>query len=186
MNQNFKVKSTLIINSLISKIQIIFGILLIIIFGGTFLYILFDDSNRTKSILITFFVITTISIIILMLGLKRGKLIRLFKSYVPRLTADPNRSIDQLASATGTSVNIVKRNLDEMIKRGFFINTYIDNKTNCVVFSEDNSSNLTVSAKPEYTNVTCKSCGASNKILIGSVAECEFCGSMINSKNENV
>ncbi len=185
MNQNVKVKSTstIIINSVISKIQIIIGAFLIFMFGGTFLYITIDKWKIMRSIQIAFAILTMVAIIIFLKGLKRSKLIRLFRCYSPILSADPIHSLGQLASSVGSSMDAVKKNVEEMIKRGFFINTYIDYSNNCVVFSNGETVNFTVNTqmKLEYSSVICKGCGASNKVLLGSVSECEYCGSLLKN-----
>ena len=31
--------------------------------------------------------------------------------------------------------------------------------------------------------VSCKGCGASNKIIVGKIQECEFCGALLNSED---
>jgi hypothetical protein len=125
-------------------------------------------------------------------GLKRKKFIKNFKTYVQKLSVDPTGSISGLASTTGTSVDVVKKNLEKMISKKFFVNAYIDVESNCIIFPASNN-NINVSTNTtqfnvqqntkqpeiEYVTVTCKSCGGINKVIKGKVSECDFCGSPI-------
>jgi len=190
MNQNRKSKSTIVINLIISKIQIIVGSILTLLFGLTLIVGLFDDVSGEISMITVFFILTALSIYLLLRGIKRGKLIKLFRIYGLRLSTDSNCSMDQLAVSLGTSVDVVIKNVEEMIKRGYFTNAYIDTTSNDIVFTGQAStkttdskiSNLynTQNANVEYTTVSCRGCGAINKIIKGTVSECEFCGSQTN------
>ena len=122
--------------------------------------------------------------------LKRNKFIKLFKGYVTILSIDQSKSLDNLAAATNTSVDVVQANIKEMIKKEFIANAYIDLAYNRLVFagqqppmstnttvSNTSSSEINNNGIKEYKTITCSSCGANNKILEGSVSECDFCGS---------
>lgn len=115
------------------------------------------------------------------------KLIKTFSDYSARLAADPEKSIDLLASATGVTVATATKNISDMIATGFFPNCYLDGQRNKLVFptmqpqspTTANGSNVQ-SQSVKYTTVQCKGCGATNKIVSGTVGECEFCGSQIS------
>ena len=113
----------------------------------------------------------------------------LFKDYVAQLSVDTSGSIENIAGATGTSVDVVKKNLAFMIKKKFFTNARIDEVNNQLVLpsmaqrqQEQNynaqASNVSTSApQNEMTTCKCPNCGGMNKIAKGMVAECDFCGS---------
>lgn len=106
-----------------------------------------------------------------------------FKRYVAYLSADSSGMIENLASATNSSVGVVKKNLRYMIRKNFFVDTYIDEKNNQLVFPsmERKAQQLqnmtsTSTTPPVFVVCNCPSCGGVNKIVKGSVADCDFCG----------
>ncbi len=176
-------KSAIIISSIISKLEIVVGGLLTFFFGIGLIGCLTDESLNSAGTIIVILVLLLLSIFLLYRGIRRGRMIKLFKSYVTRLSTDATHSIDLLAEGTGTSVDVVKRNLQQMIKKRYFANAYIDTQQNRIVFPQQATIKTSVSAEPsaagpdtEYETVTCKGCGAANKIAKGSGGECEFCG----------
>lgn len=74
----------------------------------------------------------------------------------------------------------------DMIAAGFFPNGYIDTQHNKLIINNQNNfqQNQNVPTQPQeavkYVTVQCKGCGAANKIVSGTVSECEFCGSKIS------
>jgi len=183
MNETSNSKSRVIISSIISKLELILGgfFALLCLIGSI---ALLSDSENSGAVF--FCVLFLLSVLLLYRGIKRGKLIKLFKNYAIRLSSDPMRSIDLLAENTGTSVDVVRNNLQLMILKGYFKNTYIDLDQNCIVFTNDRATKTAPAVDSSITDssiklitVTCKGCGASNKIQRGSVGECEFCGSHI-------
>ncbi|MCI2106724.1 MAG: hypothetical protein LKK00_08410 [Intestinimonas sp.] len=183
MNTKNRSKSVVIISTIISKIQIILGGLLILIFTISLIGLI--DAPDTFSLIIEI-ILLILSVFLLYKGINRGKLIKLFKNYVQRLSTDCTHSISLLADNTGTSVDVVKSNLQKMISKNYFLNAYIDEKRNCIVFPQAGETEPTVSSESsaadsdvEYQTVICKGCGAENKIPIGSTRECEYCGSLL-------
>lgn len=113
-----------------------------------------------------------------------------FKKYVAHLSIDPTASLENIAISTGTSVDVVKKNLQFMINKNFFYNAYIDANNNRLVLpSMKNNMNQTeqktsvnnvtpdVQERIVYSTCYCPKCGGINQIIQGSVAECDFCGS---------
>lgn len=86
------------------------------------------------AVLIFYVVLTIYGISLIKKANKRKKLIYLFKNYSTRLASDPTRSIALLATSTGATVDFVKKNIIEMINKGYFTNEYIDVNRNCLVF----------------------------------------------------
>ncbi len=191
MNQN-KSKSAIIISNIISKIQMTLGIILTAFFTLMTIGAFATNTEGTMIVIILFLIMLAIGILLIVKGKKRSSLIKQFKAYVLRLSNDPFRSIDNLAAATNSSVDRVRANVDQMIKKGYFYNAYIDTTTNCLVFAGQSTVvsdikvqiNYTNNIRPsetekKYTIATCNGCGAMNKILDGSVGECEYCGSYL-------
>ncbi len=191
MNQK-KGKAAIIISNIISKVQMTLGIILTAFFTIMTIALFATNTEGTMVVAILFLFMLAIGILLIVKGKKRSSLIKLFKAYVLRLSNDPFRSIDNLAAATNSSVDRVRANVDQMIKKGYFANAYIDTATNCLAFAgqstvvsdikvQINYTNNIRPSEPEkkYTTTTCNGCGATNKILEGSVGECEYCGSFV-------
>ena len=141
------------------------------------------------ALILFFSAMVAIGVWLIIKGNKTIKLIRTYSDYSARLAADPEKSIDLLASVMGITVATATKNINDMIAAGFFPNCYLDGQQNKLVFPTTPQpqaspvstpiSNATAQAV-KYTTVQCKSCGATNKIISGTVSECEFCGSQIS------
>ncbi|MEW9095240.1 MAG: hypothetical protein AB2417_09180 [Clostridiaceae bacterium] len=173
-------------------LQSIIGWALAIMFGLTSLFGFTEIKGGSDvAALMICLALTTYGVSLIKKAKKRKKLINLFKNYSDRLASDPTRSIDLLARSTGATVDVVKKNIVEMINRGYFTNAYIDINRNCLVFAgetqpvQQQANNMkTPNNQPqqEYITVACGGCGATNKIIKGRVGECEYCGSQISGK----
>jgi|LSQX01.1.fsa_nt_gb ribosomal protein S27E len=139
---------------------------------------------------IVFLAFAALGVLLITRGTKRKKFIKLFKEYAARLATDPLHSIDQLAAATGVTSETAKKNLFEMINKGYFVNAYIDADRNYLVFAQNNDdvslqkndTERQISSSVEFVTVACPGCGATNKIQKGAVGECEFCGNSITGR----
>ena len=190
-------KAAIAVSKIASIIQMLAGVFIVFTFGlCTIMY--FTDAEFQSngiSFLVTCLIIDAIGIALILFSRKRSKLIKEFKNFVGYISEDPSGSIANLASAMGTSQDVVKNNLELMIKRKYFVNARIDLGKNCIVIGSGakstqqkvQQSNTTGAAaaavnmpKIQYVTVTCKCCGGINKIVKGNVAECDFCGSPIN------
>ena len=86
----------------------------------------------------------------------------------------------------GVSSDIVKRNIELMIKKNYFVNAYVNQETNCIVLGGGNTvkkqqeNNSVQSYAVELVPVACKCCGGMNQVPRGRTVECEYCGSPIN------
>lgn len=134
---------------------------------------------------VLFAVLTGVGIWLIIKGTHKKKIVKLFFDYIVRLERDPSKSIDLLAASTGTTVEKTTKNLTEMVSLGFFRNAYLDANSNRVVLRETMNAPVSqamhVSAPSvRYVAVHCRGCGAPNKIIAGTVGECEYCGSQIS------
>jgi len=161
-------KVAIVISDIIEKVQLIVGIFLAVSFG-ILLFSSIVDNQKISTILIIF-ALFAIGVLLIVCSRKRKILIENFKIYEPRLSVDPTGSIENLALGLGTSQDVVKKNLEKMIKRGYFSDVYIDIENNRVVFN----------AVSEHIIITCKSCGGINKVAKGIVVECDYCGSPLS------
>lgn len=182
-------KAAIVMSSIIEKLQLIFGGLLIFTFGILTIASFADSELAGGGFLWFCLVCDIIGVVLIIFSNRRRKLIIEFKKYVAILSADSSGSIENLASAAGVSPDVIKRNLGLMIKRKYFINAHIDHGTNRIIISlnKDFTSNLRADqdqegCSAELITVTCRNCGGINKIVRGKVFECEFCGSPIRQE----
>ena len=175
-------KSAIILSMITSKVQIVCGIILAALFIGPSFGLLADKVD----LFVVMLIIGALGIILIVSGLLRGNLIKLFKTYLSLLLRDPKRSIDTLAAAANMPSTQVKRNLARVIEKGYFKNARIDEATNCLVFgreeeniNQNTSENVNIQADDGWIPVNCKACGAPGKVQRGRIGSCEYCGSPI-------
>lgn len=109
------------------------------------------------------------------------------KQYLSIIVNGNVRQLDTIASATGKSYDVVRKDVKKLIDKGFLKNAYIDEGMREVVLPsatpaapQNVTSATTVNAAPAQTKiVACPCCGANNTIT-GDVGECEYCGSPLN------
>lgn len=177
-------KAAIVVSQIIEKLQLIAGIIMTILFGLPAIACIGDKKTKAGVIFIMF-ILAALGVLLIVFSRKRKKLINDFKIYVQRVSVDPTGSISNLAAGLGTSQDVVKNNLNMMIKKRYFSNAYIDTENNRVVFpivleqqrtnaQEANQSNI------DYITVTCRSCGGINKVIKGTVGECDYCGSPLS------
>ena len=126
---------------------------------------------------------TAVGVLLIASGRKKGRLIRTYREYSARLSGASEASLDMLASNTGAQPETVARNIHEMISRGLLTGFYIDTRQNRLVRQGPPPGTQAAASAPpetEYITVTCKNCGAANRIAAGSAGECEYCGSEIS------
>lgn len=186
------------VDSAINKVKVkgstqrIFG-WIIAVFNGFIAFVGCATSGFKEALDVTlvlfFLAIAAVGVWLIIKGNQKFKLIRTFYDYSARLAADPEKSIDFLASATGVTVAIATKNISDMIAFGFFPNCYLDGQRNKLVVPDASQTQASTVSTPthtattqtvKYTTVQCKGCGATNKIISGTVGECEFCGSKIS------
>lgn len=110
-----------------------------------------------------------------------------FMKYITQLSVDPSGSLENLASATGESVGVVKANLHYMINKRFFTDAFINEQTNQLILpamaqktqqqAQATQYMAAGAVQPELVVCTCRCCGGINKIAKGTAGECDFCGS---------
>lgn len=172
----------------IGVLQLIFGWFLTVLFGVTAIASFADIKSRNDfDTNMTCLIIAAVSSLLIIFGAKKMKLIKTFRNYSSQLTADPVKSIDTLAASMGVSVVKAKKKITSMLSHGLFPNAFIDNQSNCLVFTNhqnplsQSASNAAV-IPVSYTTIQCQGCGAINKIARGGVVDCEFCGSSLSSE----
>lgn len=180
----------IVISKVIWIALLIFGIVLLAVFGLCTVMSLFDAELASDGFLPVCVVFDVIGVLAIVFGRRRHQSIINYRKYMGALACDQTGSIANLAAMVGTSQEIVKANLERMIKWNYFGNAHINYDTNCIViknmtyeqrrgnsFSPQNPQMPRGSGSVEYITVTCPNCGGINKIPAGSVGECDYCGS---------
>lgn len=142
--------------------------------------------------MVLFIVFTALGIKLIVSGKSKAKLLAKFDAYSKRLASDPQKSLNILASEINVPIDALIKDVNKMIVLGLFPNGFIDAKSGRLIIPNSNTNanssesrysadvNTDLSGEPEYVTVQCQNCGATNKIVKGSVGECEFCGSQIS------
>ena len=105
------------------------------------------------------------------------------KLYLNIIVNGGERQLDAVAAATSKQYDVVKKDVQKMIDKGFLKNAYINENTREVVIPSATSSNANASqpvsnATPTAVQtriVACPCCGANNTVS-GDLGECEYCG----------
>ena len=107
------------------------------------------------------------------------------KQYLNIIVNGGERQIDTIAAATGKQYDVVKKDIQKMIDKGFLKNAYINENTREVVLTTTAPASANVNVQQQATTtaapaqtrvVACPCCGANNTIS-GELGECEYCGS---------
>lgn len=184
-------KAAIVVSQIIEKIEIIIGGLWAFMFIIVALVSMFDSQKDGAGTIIAMWVLGLLGVWVVWKGIRRKNMRLEFKKYVAELSNDPTGTLDNLAAATGTSVDVVKKNLQFMIKKRYFPNAHIDEQENRLVLPSREqktgnqvqnmnfNNNGNIQQAVEYVTCHCPNCGGINKIVKGSTAECDFCGSPI-------
>ncbi|HEX3076607.1 MAG TPA: hypothetical protein VHQ24_07080 [Lachnospiraceae bacterium] len=129
---------------------------------------------------------------------RRMKLkVRRIQKYIALVDGKNITSIDNIASAIPIKYSDAIEDLQSLINKGYFPESYIDHESRQIVkpqrtftkvvyeehvWKSRENSELKQEPKkePKTKVVTCKNCGANNTITEGLVGECEYCGSPIS------
>ena len=185
-------KARIAVSQIIEKIELIAGIMIAAFFALVGIICLPEEEG--VGIAITCLVFVIIGIFLVHFSRKRHKLIVDFKKYVTAISADGSGSIEKLSRTLNVAPDVVRNNLDLMIKKKYFVNAFINEETNGIVIGNIiprkeeavQSVNKTESTQQnfkriEYMSVTCPGCGGINKVEKGKSCGCEYCGSPLNS-----
>ena len=177
-----KSNTAITVSKIISLIQLISGVLLSILFGICIIYYVTDANYRVyvgMGFFITSLICEAIGIVLIVFSRKRKKLIKMFREYVSYISSNQNCSIADIARAMNSSQVAVKKNIQLMIDKNFFVYAHINQETNRIVINGAAKYAQKQMPEVEFVPIKCKCCGGMNKVVKGRTAECEFCGSPI-------
>lgn len=184
MNMQQTSRSAIVVHRIMGVLASVVGYFIDFIFGIT---LLFGRLKGAASIIVLL-IFLVVGTLLIAYGIKTKRRIQRFKKYVSIISLENEISLENIASSCSQSLDFVTKDLQTMINQKFFTNAYIDKNTNTIILERKNTAYTHDTVKEAYSvtsnnskAVTCKNCGASNNIIIGTIAECEFCGSAINS-----
>lgn len=175
-------KVAIVVSRLVGMVQLLSGGFLLGLFGLLTLMYVFDSEFQMDvgpSLLIFCLVLDSIGIMLIMLSRRTKKLIAEFKKYVSVLSAAEIETIEELAATIGKPQAAVKKNLELMIKRNYFVNAYINHETNQLIIGKVADLNINTMVNSEQIVCNCKNCGATNRIVKGNSTNCDYCGTPI-------
>ena len=103
-----------------------------------------------------------------------------YKKYITLVVNQNQTSIDNIAPNVGVSYEVAANDLQKMIDLGYFIGGYINVAQREIVLSKtapQQSSQTDTATQVQEKVTTCRSCGANNRVIVGRIVECEYCGS---------
>ncbi|MCL2392249.1 MAG: hypothetical protein FWC66_06515 [Oscillospiraceae bacterium] len=134
--------------------------------------------------LVFFLLLLALSVFLIIKGAQTKRRIKRFRQYISLISVHHMTSIDNIAANTSQSAAFVRSDLQQMINKKFFCNAYIDALTNEIVIGgtatnvASQASNISA-PQGQLRVTTCVGCGATNSVIEGQVAKCEYCGSPI-------
>lgn len=104
-----------------------------------------------------------------------------YKKYIDLIVNQNQTAVDSIASAVGVTYDVAVADLRKMIAAGYFVGAQIDLARREIVLMRHAVQQVSQfsAAQPRDKVVTCGSCGANNKVPAGGIAECEYCGSLL-------
>ena len=82
-----------------------------------------------------FIIFIVVGLWILGIGFSKKRRIKNFQDYVKIIANDPSGCIENIAAIKGTSPDIAKMQLTQLIDKKYFPNAYINQETNCIIIT---------------------------------------------------
>jgi hypothetical protein len=101
-------------------------------------------SFKAVAVSLFFAICITVGLWVFIHGLKRIYLMKDYFTYDIKLSADPQRSIDRLATDLGLPSEKVVERISKMIAKDYFQKAHIDHSRMCLVFDNDASKNASI------------------------------------------
>ena len=131
-----------------------------------------DTSNLTG--LIAAVILFALGILAILKGIQIKRRVKRFRKYISLISLEHMTSLDDLALNTEKPVDFVRKDLQKMIDKKFFVNALINLKTGEIIIQ-----GLVKPQQAQMNFVVCKNCGAKGRINEGKISECEYCGSIL-------
>lgn len=159
---------------------------ILIVFGALGFIGLIGDPDGIGGVIIALLLVAG-GILLLNKVSKTKKTASIYKKYIDVIVNQNIQSIDNVASAVGLSYEAVAKDLQDMINIGYLKDAYIHQGNREIILKQREPVPVvyaqtvgTEQAVSQAKVVRCSGCGANNTIMVGSVSECEYCGTPIN------
>ena len=181
-------KTRVVAYTILGKITSIVGYILGIVSLRFFLQTLFyaiiasqADTNPAGTVygIIFAFLLLALSIFLIIKGSQIKKIMKRFKQYVSLFSARHMTLLDNIAIRTASSVEFINKDLQMMIRKGFFLNATIDEAANKIVFGKETEHGQTA-----IDLVTCFGCGVTGvdpDFIHEGVYYCEHCAAVVKA-----
>ncbi|CAM3639521.1 hypothetical protein ERUR111494_04570 [Erysipelothrix urinaevulpis] len=149
-----------------------FGIV-IYLFGFIMWFIETENNYRYSNFqFVLAFIIMVIGLIIVYIGTKRNILSKNYREYYDIIYQNEMFTTEEIASHVGKENKIVIKEIQMLIKLGYFKNIRVNETDNTITGAFVNSIKEMINRKM----IRCGGCGASNEVIEHMTTECEYCG----------
>jgi hypothetical protein len=175
-------KAAVVVNAILGRVASLVGYI-----GGFFFLlgtVALLSTSDTSSLPVSLILLAIFGVLIFKGSQIKRRIMR-FKRYVFLISKQNITSLDSIAANTSKSVDFVRKDLQVMIRKNFFVNATIDTATNEIIIAGSTapSASAPAQAQPntqlEAEVFTCPGCGASGKRHKGVPGNCDYCGSLI-------
>ena len=125
-----------------------------------------------------------VSFLLIIGGYSTKNIIKRYSKYKIIFSTQKRIPIDAIAAAMSKPVAFVTKDLELLVSKDLFINSYIDKKTNEFIYKNENINGDAESESNSVVVLNCPGCGAVNSVQKGTSVTCEYCGQSIGSKME--
>lgn len=132
-------------------------------------------SGMDIAILVFALLMTTGAIALLFTGSRLKKKAMNYRRYIAIIWNNGVTDLNKICHIVSKPYAQVRRDLEIMIAKKFLPNGYIDDGEDKIVLPGLEE----VGIETGFDIVSCKNCGANKKMRLGTVAQCDFCGSKL-------
>ena len=179
-------KVAIVTSAVFGKVASITGYFFAAVFILILVLGLFDNSQEILGVWML--IPLAFSIFLITKGYKIKQRLKRFKRYVSLISTQHMSSLENIAVSTAQSADFVKKDMQKMIDKKFFVNAVIDEAAKEIVIGGKTASapaSVSVSRQTQTTEqselekYTCSGCGASGTKPKGTLSICEYCGSTV-------
>jgi len=173
-------KAAIITNSVLGHVFCIVGyffavmltLALVTGFAGAY-----EERFDNEFVILSSFAIA-LCVIGIIIGTRKIRMVNRFRQYVSLISLQRITDIGDIAKRLAKPKDFVKKDMQTMIKKGFFVNAMIDMAAEMIII---NPSVIPVQGGAvEYEVFRCPGCGASGSRIKGMLGYCDYCGSPVN------
>jgi len=136
----------------------------------------YETEVEYETILVTS-IFLGICVIGVMAGARVKGRVKRFRQYVALISLQELTSIGDIASQTNKSVEFVRKDLQKMISKRYFVNAAIDTYADKIIVGAGMPP--AEGGSREYEVFHCPGCGAKGTKAKGNIGYCDYCGSPV-------